>query len=46
MDFNPNGAGQWFLRLTRDCINEETNVAKTTNHIVAHMGPDLGDMES
>lgn len=46
MDFNPNGAGQWFLRLTNDCINEETDVAKATNHILAHMEPDPGDMES
>lgn len=37
MDFNPNGAGQWFLRLINNCINEETDVAKATNHILAHM---------
>lgn len=34
--FNPSVAGEWFLRLTNDCTDEETDVAKATDHIVAH----------
>lgn len=46
MDFNPSDAEWWFLRLTNDCINGETDVAKATNHIMANMGPDSVAIES